>query len=97
MTAEPAPAPRRAAPPQVLAVTPHGRSLLFTLEAGQGLAPHRHPGAQAVVAVLTGEIEVTAQGTRIMGAGEVLTHDGNVPISLLARQPGRVLVTLLGG
>lgn len=49
------------------------------------------------MAVLTGEIEVTAQDTRIMGAGEVLTHDGNVPISLLARQPGRVLVTLLGG
>lgn len=45
MTAEPAPAPRRAAPPQVLAVTPHGRSLLFTLEAGQGL---RHTATPAL-------------------------------------------------
>ncbi|QLG11197.1 cupin domain-containing protein [Deinococcus sp. D7000] len=88
---------RRGTPPQVLAVTPHGRSLLFTLEAGQGIPPHRHPGAHAVLAVLSGEIEVTAQATQTVGAGEVVTHDGNESISLLARQPGRVLVTLLGG
>lgn len=87
----------RAAPPQVLAVTPHGRSLLFTLEAGQGIPPHRHPGAHAVLAVLSGELEVRTQGTRTVAAGEVVTHDGNEPISLLARQAGQVLVTLLGG
>lgn len=88
---------QRAAPPQIVAVTPHGRALLFTLEAGQGMPPHRHPGAQAVLAVLSGEIEVRAQTTQTLNAGEVLTHDGNEPISLLALQPGQVLVTLLGG
>jgi len=100
MTTEHTAAPadlQRAAPPQVIAVTPHGRSLLFTLEAGQGLPPHRHPGAHAVLAVLAGEIEVTTQGTQTVKAGEVVTHDGNEPISLLARQPGKLLVTLLGG
>ncbi|CAM4007655.1 cupin domain-containing protein [Deinococcus frigens] len=99
MTTEHAPSTdiQRAAPPRVLAVTPHGRSLLFTLEAGQGIPPHRHPGAQAVLAVLSGEIEVTTQSAQTLGAGQVVTHDGNEPISLLARQPGQVLVTLLGG
>ncbi|MDV6374717.1 hypothetical protein [Deinococcus arenicola] len=88
---------QRAAPPQVLAATPHGRALLFTLEAGQGIPPHRHPGASVIVAVLSGQIEVRAQTTQMLGAGEVTTHDGNGQISLLALQPGQVLVTLLGG
>jgi quercetin dioxygenase-like cupin family protein len=88
--------PQRAAPPQVIAVTPHGRSLLFTLEAGQGIPPHRHPGAQVVLAVLAGEIEVATEATQTVKAGEVVAHDGNGSISLLARQPGKVLVTLLG-
>ncbi|CAM3398069.1 cupin domain-containing protein [Deinococcus saxicola] len=88
---------QRAAPPQVLTATPHGRSLLFTLEAGQGIPPHRHPGAQAVLAVLSGQIEVRAQTTQTLKAGEVVVHDGNQQISLLALQPGQVLVTLLGG
>lgn len=88
---------QRATPPQVLAATPHGRALLFTLEAGQGIPPHRHPGAAVVLAVLSGEIEVRMQGTQTLQAGEVMTHDGNEAISLLARQPGQVLVTLLGG
>ncbi|QFP76100.1 cupin domain-containing protein [Deinococcus sp. AJ005] len=96
MTTEPTDI-QRAAPPQVLTVTPHGRSLLFTLETGQGIPPHRHPSAQAILAVLSGEIEVRAQTTQTLKAGEVAVHDGNESISLLALQPGQVLVTLLGG
>lgn len=88
---------RRAAPPQVLTATPHGRALLFTLEAGQGIPPHRHPGASVVLAALSGEIEVWAQATQTLKAGEVMTHGGDNPVSLVARQPGRVLITLLGG
>ncbi|GAA4021055.1 hypothetical protein GCM10022631_38780 [Deinococcus rubellus] len=88
---------QRAAPPQVLKVTPHGRALLFTLEAGQGVPPHRHPGAQVILAVLSGVVEVRTQHPQMLEAGSVTTHDGDETISLLAHQPGQVLVTLLGG
>lgn len=88
---------KRAQPPQVLAATPGGRCLLFQLEAGEGVPAHRHPQAQVVVAVLSGELHLTAgEDTRALCGGEVITHDGNRPIALEAVQPGtRVLVTLL--
>ncbi|GGL74334.1 hypothetical protein GCM10010840_10530 [Deinococcus aerolatus] len=96
-TEQPLPAPdiQRAAPPQVMAVTPGGRSLLFTLEPGQGIPPHRHPGSQVLLAVLSGEVEVRAPDMQVARAGEVLVHDGDGSISLLARQSAQVLVTLL--
>ncbi|BDP41985.1 hypothetical protein DAETH_19540 [Deinococcus aetherius] len=74
----------RAQPPQVLAATPGGRSLLFHLNAGEGVPRHGHPGARVVIAVLSGELHVT--------------HDGKQPLALEAAGPDtRVLVTLLGG
>lgn len=88
----------RARPPQVLAATPAGRSLLFHLEAGEGVPRHAHPGARVVLAVLNGELHrTTAAGPRVLAAAEVLVHDGNEPLVLEATRPGtRVLVTLLG-
>lgn len=90
---------RRAQPPQVLAATPGGRTLLFRLEAGEGVPAHQHPQAQVVIAVLSGEVHVTAdEDTRALYGGELTTYDGNRPIALEAVQPGtRVLVTLLHG
>ncbi|GGL97631.1 hypothetical protein [Deinococcus aerophilus] len=85
------------AAPQVLAATPGGRALLFTLEAGEGLPPHRHPGAQVVLAVLSGEVEVRAgeAGPQTVGAAGVVTHDGDHVISVLALRSAQLLVTLL--
>lgn len=90
----------RAAPPEVLTSTPHGRTLLFSFAAGQGVPTHKHPAAQVTVAVLGGQIEVTTteQGhtqKRSLKAGEVLTHNGEHEISLLAKAESRVLVCLI--
>ncbi|WP_102126691.1 cupin domain-containing protein [Deinococcus planocerae] len=89
----------RAQPPQVLAATAGGRSLLFHLDAGEGVPRHGHPGARVVLAVLSGEVHVTTdEGTRTLHGAEVITHDGNEPLALEADQSDtRVLVTLLGG
>jgi len=87
---------KRAQSPQILAATPAGRSLLFHLDAGEGVPRHQHPGASIVLAVLGGRLWVETDGPRELGAGEVLTHDGDHPIALEARQLAtRVLVTLL--
>lgn len=90
---------KRAGPPQVLATTTGGRSLLFHLNAGEGVPRHQHPGAQVVIAVLSGELRLTTdEGTRALCGAEVTTHDGSQPIALEAAQPDtQVLVTLLGG
>lgn len=89
----------RAQPPQVLAATPGGRSLLFHLNAGEGVPRHGHPGARVVIAVLSGKLHVTTdEGTRTLRGAEVITHDGNQLLALEAAEPDtRVLVTLLGG
>lgn len=86
---------KRAQPPEVLITTSNGRSLLFTLDAGQGVPPHRHPGMKAVLAVLAGQVEITTASAQTANAGQVIVHNGDADISVLALQPSRVLVTLL--
>ncbi|EYB67954.1 hypothetical protein DEIPH_ctg031orf0103 [Deinococcus phoenicis] len=90
---------KRAQPPQILATTPGGRSLLFHLNAGEGMPRHQHPQTQVVIAVLSGELHVTTdEGTRTLYGAEVTVQDGGQPVALEAAQPGtQVLVTLLGG
>ncbi|MFC3860074.1 cupin domain-containing protein [Deinococcus antarcticus] len=85
----------RAAPPEILTKTASGRTLLFTLQAGNVIPPHRHPDAQVTIAVLSGEVEVTTVGTRTLQGGEVITHVGAEEVSMHARQASRVLVCLL--
>ena len=85
----------RAAPPEILTSTPHGRTLLFTFAAGQGVPTHKHAAARVTVAVLGGQIEVTTDHKQLLSAGEVLTHDGDHEISLLAQVESRVLVCLI--
>lgn len=88
---------KRAAPPEVLVRTEHGRSLLFSLDAGEGVPEHTHPGQTVVLAVLAGRVDVTRDSAASLNAGEVITHDGAQPLSMMAAQAGtRVLVTLLG-
>ncbi len=86
---------KRAPPPQVLTSTPHGRVLRFELAAGQGIPAHQHPHSQVVLAVLAGQIEVTAQALHTLKATETLAHDGNMELSLLAIQASTLLVTLI--
>lgn len=91
---------KRASPPLVVTATPHGRVLRFELEAGEGIPLHQHPGAQVVVTVLSGQIEVTTEdaqtpGIQALKATELLTHDGDRPLSLLATEQSSVVVILI--
>lgn len=86
----------RAAPPEILTKTTSGRTLLFTLETGNVIPPHRHPNAQVTIAILNGEVDVTTgNATRTLQGGEVITHATDAEVSLHARQASRVLVCLL--
>ncbi|WP_135229213.1 hypothetical protein [Deinococcus fonticola] len=85
----------RAAAPDILTKTTSGRTLLFTLQAGNVIPPHRHAHAQVTIAVLSGEVEVTTAEVRTLNGGEVLTHAGDAEVSMHARQDSRVLVCLL--
>ncbi|AZI44551.1 cupin domain-containing protein (plasmid) [Deinococcus psychrotolerans] len=86
---------KRAEPPQIITATPHGRVLRFTFAAGEGVPTHKHPGAQVVVTVLSGQVEVTAEESCTLKAAEILTHDGDQPLSLFATQDSSVVVTLI--
>lgn len=86
----------RAEPPQLLCATPHGRVLLFTVQAGQGLPSHRHPQHWGVVTVLSGTLTVTFGGMQTLSRSGVFRFDANEPIELLASADDtRFLVTLI--
>lgn len=86
---------KRAAPPQILTSTPSGRTLLFSFEAGQGVPPHRHLNARVTIAVLSGEVEVSAENVATLSTGEVTVHEGSSEVSLRALTDSRVLVCLI--
>ena len=86
---------KRAQPPQIVTATPHGRVLRFEFAAGEGVPLHKHPHSQVVLAVLAGQIEVTAETKHTLNAAETLVHDGNTELSLVAIQDSTLLVTLI--
>lgn len=86
---------KRAAPPEILTSTAHGRTLRFTFAAGEGVPTHSHANAQVTIAVLEGQMQVNTDTQHHLGAGQVLTHHGNNEISLLALTDSQVLVCLI--
>ncbi|WP_019011765.1 cupin domain-containing protein [Deinococcus aquatilis] len=86
----------RAEPPQILWAAPHGRVLLFTLQAGQGLPSHRHPQHWGSVTVLSGTLVATFHGVQNLSKSDVFRFDANEPIELLAATDStQFLVTLI--
>ena len=86
----------RADPPQILCATPHGRVLLFNLQAGQGLPSHRHLQHWGVVTALSGALTVTFGEIQTLSPSEVFRFDANEPIELrAATDDTRFLVTLI--
>ncbi|WP_339097558.1 cupin domain-containing protein [Deinococcus sp. VB343] len=87
----------RPAAPTVLAKTATARALLFEYQQGEGLPPHTHAGQIVVVAVLSGQLQLTVDGqVHTLGGGEVTKVQTSGYFSSLALQGGtRVLVTLL--
>lgn len=86
---------KRAAPPEILTATPHGRTLRFTFAAGEGVPPHKHAGAKVTIAILAGQMQVSTDAVREVVAGQVLTHQGDGEVSLLALEDSSVLVCLI--
>lgn len=83
--------------PTVLAKTPGGRALLFEYQKGEGLPPHTHAGQLVIVAVLSGQLQLSIDGKQHrLDAGEVTTVQSEGHFSSLALEDHtRVLVTLL--
>ena len=76
---------------------PTGTVTVFAFDAGQGLSEHTAP-FDAVVQVLDGEVMLTIGGKEIPAvAGETVLMPANVPHSLHATQPFKMLLTMIRG
>lgn len=72
-----------------------GTITLFAFDAGQGLSEHSAP-FDAVVQVLDGEVELTIGGGKVNAAsGRMVLMPANVPHALQAKQPFKMLLTML--
>ena len=76
---------------------PVGTVTLFSFDKGQGLSEHTAP-FDALVQVLDGRAELTIGGDRVKaGAGETVLMPANVPHSLHAPEPFKMLLTMIRG
>ena len=68
---------------------------LFAFDVGEGLSTHSAPG-DALVQILDGEAEIKIGGEDVMAkAGEVVVMAADVPHSLDARKPFKMLLTVV--
>jgi len=80
---------------RVLARTGGGNVTLFALDRGEGLSEHTAP-FDALALVLEGELAITIGGTRVAAApGTIVRMPANVPHSLDAASPTRMLLVML--
>lgn len=76
---------------------PVGTVTLFSFDRGQGLSEHTAP-FDALVQVLDGQAELTIGGTLVKAdAGETVLMPADVPHSLHAPVPFKMLLTLIRG
>ncbi len=76
---------------------PVGTVTLFSFDEGQGLSEHTAP-FDALVQVLEGQAELTIGGNPVTaGAGETVLMPANVPHSLHAPRPFKMLLTMIRG
>jgi quercetin dioxygenase-like cupin family protein len=68
---------------------------LFAFDVGEGLSTHSAPG-DALVQILDGEAEIKIGGEGVIAkAGEVVVMPADVPHSLDARKPFKMLLTVV--
>ncbi|MEO5898183.1 MAG: cupin domain-containing protein [Vicinamibacterales bacterium] len=80
---------------RILSKNAGGSVTLFAFDAGQSLAEHTAP-FDALVLVLDGALALTIGGTRLRAeAGTIVRMPANVPHSLDAPEPARMLLTML--
>jgi quercetin dioxygenase-like cupin family protein len=71
------------------------KTVRLTLDAGESVPAHRHPGRTVVCHVLSGELDVTlGEDEATLTAGEVARFDGGQDISPTAVQPSVALLVL---
>ena len=76
---------------------PVGTVTLFSFDKGQGLSEHTAP-FDALVQVLEGKAELTIGGESVKaGAGETVLMPADVPHSLHAPEPFKMLLTMIRG
>ena len=83
-----------------LDATPHAevfadspRTVRLALEAGQSMAPHRHPGETVLFHVLDGELTLRLDGVdHELAAGGLLRFDGDREVSPRAETDATALV-----
>lgn len=74
-----------------------GNITLFSFDKGQGLSEHTAP-FDAVVEILDGEAEITIAGKRLsLTAGQSVIMPADIPHALLAKQPFKMLLTMIKG
>ncbi len=68
---------------------------LFAFDVGEGLSTHSAPG-DALVQILDGEAEIKIGGENVTAkAGEVVVMPADIPHSLDARKPFKMLLTVV--
>lgn len=71
------------------------KTVRLTLDAGEGVEAHRHPGRSVVLYVLDGSIELGLDDeTHSLGRGDIVRFDGDREIAPLAREASTALVVL---
>lgn len=71
------------------------KTIRLTLEAGEVVDPHRHPGQKVVFFVLEGAVELHLDAeTFELAAGDVAHFDGDQEISSVASEDSVALVVL---
>jgi quercetin dioxygenase-like cupin family protein len=80
---------------RVLAKTNGGSVTLFAFDAGQSLSEHTAP-FDALVQVVDGRLDLVIGGAPVtVGPGEIVRMPADVPHSLQAPEPSRMLLTML--
>jgi quercetin dioxygenase-like cupin family protein len=68
---------------------------LFAFDQGEGLSTHAAPG-DAMVQVLDGEVSLTIGGKEVVAvAGEIVVMPANIPHSVNALKPFKMLLTVV--
>jgi quercetin dioxygenase-like cupin family protein len=71
------------------------KTVRLTLDAGESVPAHQHPGRTVVCHVLTGELDVRlGDGEVTVTAGDVARFDGGQDISPTATEPSVALLVL---
>jgi quercetin dioxygenase-like cupin family protein len=75
--------------------TSEPKTIRLTLDAGERVDPHTHPGRDIVLYVVNGAIDLELDGdAHALSMGDVARFDGEREISPVAQEPSTALVVL---